>query len=193
MALIKCKECGKEISEDAEVCPHCGKRVVSLGEALVELFGVIKSGLVLLIIAFVFFSFKCDNNEVRSHSTVVENKYDKTTSARILEKLHEKIPSAVMKKNIEDIKIEIKKTIDIIIYLKEGHDVPPDVHGKVIVKNILDILIAEGRNPYKEKIDVSVTVVQRIKGATGQNIVEAFGYAIYNYNNDTIKWYDWKE
>lgn len=25
MALIKCKECGKEISSDAKSCPHCGK------------------------------------------------------------------------------------------------------------------------------------------------------------------------
>ena len=24
MALIKCKECGKEISTQAEECPHCG-------------------------------------------------------------------------------------------------------------------------------------------------------------------------
>ena len=30
MALIKCKECGKEISKDAEVCPHCGKKVSEL-------------------------------------------------------------------------------------------------------------------------------------------------------------------
>lgn len=26
MALIKCKECGKEISNDAKICPHCGKK-----------------------------------------------------------------------------------------------------------------------------------------------------------------------
>lgn len=25
MALIKCSECGKEISSDAKSCPHCGK------------------------------------------------------------------------------------------------------------------------------------------------------------------------
>ena len=24
MALIKCPECGKEISDQAEFCPHCG-------------------------------------------------------------------------------------------------------------------------------------------------------------------------
>ncbi len=24
MALMKCQECGKEISDKAEACPHCG-------------------------------------------------------------------------------------------------------------------------------------------------------------------------
>ena len=28
MSLIKCKECGKEISDAASVCPHCGAPVV---------------------------------------------------------------------------------------------------------------------------------------------------------------------
>ncbi len=27
MSLIKCKECGKQISENAEICPHCGEPV----------------------------------------------------------------------------------------------------------------------------------------------------------------------
>lgn len=27
MALIKCKECGKEISNKAKTCPHCGAKV----------------------------------------------------------------------------------------------------------------------------------------------------------------------
>ncbi|MBQ3265220.1 MAG: zinc ribbon domain-containing protein [Ruminococcus sp.] len=27
MALIKCPECGKEISSEAKRCPHCGKRL----------------------------------------------------------------------------------------------------------------------------------------------------------------------
>ena len=28
MALINCKECGKELSDSAEFCPHCGYRLV---------------------------------------------------------------------------------------------------------------------------------------------------------------------
>jgi len=26
MAIVKCKECGKEVAHDAKVCPHCGKK-----------------------------------------------------------------------------------------------------------------------------------------------------------------------
>lgn len=29
MALIKCKECGKEVSSEAEACPHCGAKIAS--------------------------------------------------------------------------------------------------------------------------------------------------------------------
>ena len=27
MALVSCKECGKEVSDGAAVCPHCGKKL----------------------------------------------------------------------------------------------------------------------------------------------------------------------
>ena len=29
MALIKCKECGQQVSTDAKTCPHCGTRSVT--------------------------------------------------------------------------------------------------------------------------------------------------------------------
>lgn len=32
MALIKCEECGKEISSTAECCPHCGHKTVYANE-----------------------------------------------------------------------------------------------------------------------------------------------------------------
>ena len=31
MALAKCKECNKDVSEFAEKCPHCGKNAPTLG------------------------------------------------------------------------------------------------------------------------------------------------------------------
>ena len=32
MALIKCPECGKEISDKAGACPHCGCPIGSTGQ-----------------------------------------------------------------------------------------------------------------------------------------------------------------
>ena len=29
MALIKCKECNKEVSDTAKTCPHCGYKLKS--------------------------------------------------------------------------------------------------------------------------------------------------------------------
>ena len=29
MALKQCPECGKEVSDKAETCPHCGVRLIS--------------------------------------------------------------------------------------------------------------------------------------------------------------------
>jgi predicted amidophosphoribosyltransferase len=37
MALIKCEECGKEISQKAKTCPSCGAPVKSIGNALADL------------------------------------------------------------------------------------------------------------------------------------------------------------
>jgi len=195
MALVKCKECGKEISKDAETCPHCGKKVVSLGEALDALFDVIKSGIVLFIIAFIFFSFQCDNDKVKSHQTIGQNEYNETKSAEILKKLYENF-NDIMKKDIKNIEVKVKnnnKEYSAYIYLKDKYEGIPDIYARVIVKNILDILIAEGRSPYKEKIDVSATIAQPIKGTTGQDMALVFGYALYKYYNDTIEWHEWKE
>ena len=38
MTLIKCKECGKYISKDAEVCPNCGKKN---GNLFLQIVGII--------------------------------------------------------------------------------------------------------------------------------------------------------
>ena len=36
MALIKCKECGHEVSDKASMCPNCGCPIESLGAAQEE-------------------------------------------------------------------------------------------------------------------------------------------------------------
>jgi hypothetical protein len=46
MALRPCKECQKQISTDAKVCPHCGKKIGSSGGngCLLSILGVILLG-----------------------------------------------------------------------------------------------------------------------------------------------------
>ena len=53
MALIKCDECGKEISSKAEKCPFCGAPVVSDVDSIKKVGGSV----VRIIALFVFLIF----------------------------------------------------------------------------------------------------------------------------------------
>jgi len=53
MAIIKCKECGKEVSNKAASCPHCGVKIETGGgfiKALTYIFLTI-GGIIFLLIA----------------------------------------------------------------------------------------------------------------------------------------------
>lgn len=53
MALIKCKECGKEISTSATACPHCGNPALAKKVEKVGI-SIIKFGLgVMVLIPFI--------------------------------------------------------------------------------------------------------------------------------------------
>ena len=49
MALTKCKECGKEMSDGARKCPHCGKTYTTAG-------GIFIAIIIGLILAGAFFA-----------------------------------------------------------------------------------------------------------------------------------------
>ena len=36
MALVKCPECGKEVSSEAPTCPHCGRPIASTTNKVVS-------------------------------------------------------------------------------------------------------------------------------------------------------------
>lgn len=36
--LVKCKDCGGDISKSARVCPHCGARIIHLGQVILLVF-----------------------------------------------------------------------------------------------------------------------------------------------------------
>ena len=49
MALVKCKECGKEISSSSSVCPNCGIELKSFNKSKVIGIALIVLGVVSII------------------------------------------------------------------------------------------------------------------------------------------------
>ena len=88
MALIKCKECGKEISDTVDACPHCGykykktnemttKKVVKIIIIVAVIGLILFFGLTFLIFDFIP-QFKV-NNEMKKYYgewELVDNDYD---------------------------------------------------------------------------------------------------------------------
>lgn len=56
MALIKCKECGAEVSSKAETCPKCGARVAAKPMGCGTLMGVAFLGVIIILIFSSIFS-----------------------------------------------------------------------------------------------------------------------------------------
>ena len=55
MALIKCKECGKEISEEARTCPNCGAKTdITKKKEENIITALIIAVLILIIVVFIF-------------------------------------------------------------------------------------------------------------------------------------------
>jgi ribosomal protein L37E len=55
MALIKCKECGKEKSSQAKVCPHCGLKKRGLIMKLIRFSWQISLGCIAFIVVIALF------------------------------------------------------------------------------------------------------------------------------------------
>lgn len=64
MALIKCKECGKEYSTDAKACPNCGKRRTTMTTKLI-------GGLIAFIIAMSIYNFQQRGNSESERRTAL--------------------------------------------------------------------------------------------------------------------------
>lgn len=55
MALIKCKECGKKVSDTATECPHCGIELQTTNESTINMgiFDYILIGLIILVLSLI--------------------------------------------------------------------------------------------------------------------------------------------
>lgn len=55
--MIKCKECGGEVSSKADVCPKCGVKLKAMGNGCVVVFSKLMGGLGAIIGAMVAISY----------------------------------------------------------------------------------------------------------------------------------------
>jgi uncharacterized membrane protein YvbJ len=74
MALVKCRECGKDVSTEAKACPSCGAKVAKYKEPKKPLSPIIKYSLI-GVVAFVFISTYIQNQSPE-HVQAEENHQD---------------------------------------------------------------------------------------------------------------------
>lgn len=75
MALIKCSECGKEISDKAKKCPHCG---YDYNKSKIHKNSIIV--IVIIIILTISFLIIFQSNITLQENGVYSNEYDKNRS-----------------------------------------------------------------------------------------------------------------
>jgi len=88
MALIKCKECGQQVSNKAKICPHCGAMVKRVGWGIktiivciivfagVYLLGVVGIGLYLGDLGWPFHSLRYSQTPRYSQKYITKREYD---------------------------------------------------------------------------------------------------------------------
>lgn len=109
MALIKCEECGNEISEEAKTCPKCGRRV----KKIISKCKMIAILILLVLIVSILMgaiTIAKNNNEI--------NKYKKEAISIIEDYKEKKIEKEKAAQELTMISINAKKESDKI----EGKD-----------------------------------------------------------------------
>jgi hypothetical protein len=62
MALIACKECGKQVSNDAAICPHCGKKL------RMGLFAKVAVGVAAVFVAIIIYGLSIPENVAKANA-----------------------------------------------------------------------------------------------------------------------------
>lgn len=83
MALVKCKDCKKEVSKKAKVCPHCGvdKPAVTKSTEIIQ--GIIGLFVLILIVAAIFGGKKENEAEMKSAPEIAKSEIKKVTPAPV--------------------------------------------------------------------------------------------------------------
>lgn len=93
MALIKCKECGKDISDTAKICINCGAKTekAKLVNKKIKLYGII-SIIIILIVCGIILIY--NNNDVvksknKAISLLQKYKKDEITTEKLINELEQ--------------------------------------------------------------------------------------------------------
>ena len=77
MALVKCKECGSEVSSKAETCPKCGARVSAKRMGCGSLIGVVfLGGIIIASLSSIFSSSSPPSKPETPEQTAAKKKQD---------------------------------------------------------------------------------------------------------------------
>ena len=77
------------------------------------------------------------------------------------------------------------------LYYKEDaaiDDARAERDAKYVVHEVLQELIADGRDPYAESTTIHVSPTLPVTGATGKTMYVLFGEAYYDYGTDSVKY-----
>lgn len=135
MGLIQCKECGKEISDKATSCPHCGCPVDSMGsmsEGIEMSAAPVRPsqlprkknrGCLIGVIIFILFCFGIGFgiNEIMKHPEKYQKKAETITSSNTAKK----------SKKSKKVKQEQKENLEIISHDSIAEDYSRYVVGKI--------------------------------------------------------------
>lgn len=72
MALIKCRECGKKISDKTNICPNCGYKNKSVSKLIIIILSVI---IVILLFLLSILYIKDELNDEREDKYNIDNNY----------------------------------------------------------------------------------------------------------------------
>ena len=83
MALIRCKECGKEISENAKSCPNCGNPIKTEEKKKTNKKMYVTISIVIILILFVAITYKfLGANNIINRNEVIKNENEIVTEIK---------------------------------------------------------------------------------------------------------------
>ena len=132
MALIQCNECGKEISDQAKVCPHCGAKTIKAKESKQNISKtLIIIAIIILVIAILIGIYLfMPINQYKRQAKTITNLYlnDKYTSEEAMKKLED------LSKEISEIYDETHNTNYLLLNSKIT-GINTDIYMYTIKKN----------------------------------------------------------